>query len=101
MAMGSALDIVAAHLNAASGPIVRPGDVASALRSGSLLAVEAAPEALALLEGLFLEVDPALIARCLAEAGADLQHAQALYEETVLRSKRHVPAWERAVKDLL
>jgi|SRR5678815_4052411 len=97
----TSLGLAAAHLNAAVGAILSEDDLARALRSGSLEAVDGAPVKAALISSLFVELAPSLVSRCASEAGADFAHANMLYEETLRRGAVRVQAWEKAVEHLI
>src|SRR5690348_3491873 len=67
----SSLQIAVTHLNVPVGPVLTVDDFARALRAGSVAGFE--DKIAALLIHAFVELDPALIARCAAEAGSDLR----------------------------
>lgn len=95
--LSPALDLAVAHLNAPYGEVVAPEDLAAVLVRGSLDAVAGKPPVVAaVLCGLFVELSPALIGRCMREAGGTFESVQALYDELAPQTGR-VPAWELAV----
>lgn len=96
----SKLNLVAGHLNAATGPIVSPTQLARTLRDGSVRHVLAGPHTKVvrgLLHTLFVEVDPSLIMGCVREVGSTWRAADHLYQEALADGMPHVTAWERAV----
>jgi hypothetical protein len=95
----SSLQIAVTHLNVPVGPVLTVDDLARALRAGSVAGFD--DRVAALLIHAFVELDPALIARCAAEAGSDLRHANELYKESVQANLPRVPQWEKAVEHLL
>lgn len=96
----SGLDLAVTHLNAPVGPLLTRNDLMSALRAGRLVAIRQ-PAAAALATYLFVELEPALIVRCIREAGSDLQRANDLYEDTLRAKAPRSPSWERSVEHLL
>ena len=102
--MQSKLALVVGHLNAATGSLALPEDLALALREGTVAHVAAGRGQQArlvqgLLQSLFTEIDPALILGCARESGADWRHANGLYVEAVADGSPSVEAWERLVAD--
>ncbi len=93
------LQLAVTHLNVPVGPVVTEDDLARALSAGSIAGFD--DKVAAVLSYLFVEIDPALIARCVTEAGSDLRRANALYEESLRAHVPRVPQWERAVEHLL
>lgn len=93
------LGLVATHLNAPAGPIVSPEHLVRVFRAGSLEPLQSEPRAQALISYLFVEVSPALVGACAAEAGASLSQAHALYLDTLANGAVRCPAWEEAMKD--
>ncbi len=91
------LELAAGHLNAPVGPLVKPADLALALRTGSLAA--AGEQAGPLLASLFVESSPQTLLACVREAGASLQSAQRLYEETLAAGAPAVAQWEEVVRN--
>jgi hypothetical protein len=57
--------------------------------------------AAAVLSYLFLELEPALIARCVREAGSDLRRANEFYKETLADKLPRNPRWEEAIAHLI
>jgi hypothetical protein len=82
------------HLNASTGPVLSPLQLAAALRAGSLEALSDEPLAAASVSYFFVETDLQMILQCVQEAGADLEHANNLYEATLRDSMPRVPHWE-------
>ena len=96
----SALELAVTHLNASIGRVLSTEQLAAALRSGSLRAIQD-PIASAAAAYLFVETAPSLIAACAAESGADLAHANMLYRETLGEHLAQAPAWEQSVEHML
>ena len=100
--MDSKLDLAVGHLNAATGPVVRPADLALALREGTVAHIVAGQKTRivrGLLHSLFTEIDPALILSCAREAKTDWRHAHQLYVEALADGMPRVKAWEQLVAD--
>jgi hypothetical protein len=97
---GTPLDLVVTHLNASIGKVVSSDQLAAALKAGSLSAI-ADPLAAAAVAYLFVEISPALIARCARFTGADLVRVNCLYLETLEDRLPRVLAWEESVEHLL
>lgn len=95
----SSLKLAVTHLNVPVGPVLSVDDLARVLRTGSVAGFDDKPAALLL--HMFVELEPALIARCAAEAGSDLRHANELYKQSVQANLPRVPLWEKAVEHLL
>jgi len=95
----SGLQLAVTHLNVPVGPVVTEQDLVRALQAGSVAGLEA--KVAAVLSYLFIEIDPALIARCAREAGSDLRQANELYKESLQAHLPRVPRWEQAVEHLL
>jgi hypothetical protein len=93
------LRVAVTHLNAPVGAIVTVEHLVQALRAGSVQGLDA--RAAAVLSYLFLELEPALIARCVREAGSDLRRANDLYNETLADKLPRNPRWEEAIAHLL
>lgn len=93
------LQLAVTHLNVPVGPVVTEHDLARALQAGSVAGLD--DKVAAVLSYLFIELDPALIARCAREAGSDLRHANELYKESLQAHLPRVPRWEQAVEHLL
>ena len=96
----SGLDLATAHLNAPVGPLLTRDELRSALQSGNLAAIHR-PSAASLVCFMFVELDPALIARCVTEARSDLQRANDLYMDTLHANAPRSLQWERSVEHLL
>lgn len=97
----SNLDLVVAHLNASTGPLVSSLQLAAALRAGKLDVLSDSPSAAACISYLFVETEPRLIALCAYESGTDLDHANSLYEDLLRRSMPRVPEWEAVMQRFL
>jgi hypothetical protein len=95
----SSLSVAVTHLNAPVGPVLTVEELAQALLSGSVASLN--KKAAAIVSYLFIELDPSLIASCVAEAGSDLRRANRLYEEAVQAHVPRVPGWEEAVEHLI
>ena len=98
--LNSGLDLATAHLNAPVGPVLTREELCSALRSGNLAAIHR-PSAASLVCFMFVELEPALITRCVMEAQSDLRRANDLYKETLRAHAPRSPQWERSVEHLL
>lgn len=94
------LGLAVTHLNASTGPVLTAAQLAHILRAGSVDAIADAPAA-ALASYLFIELEPRLITLCAHEAGADVMHANRLYQESLRHGMQRVPAWEKSVQYLL
>jgi hypothetical protein len=99
MIRGSALEIAVTHLNVPVGEIVTVDQLTQALRTGTVAGLKRTPAAV--LSYLFVELEPSLIARCAAEAGANLRTVNQLYEESLRGHLPRTPAWEEAVAQLI
>lgn len=96
------LTVAVTHLNASVGPVLTTGQLAAALRAGSVHELEAeSPTAAALVSSLFVELAPPLIMGCAMEAGAELAQVQRLYEESLADGMPPVPRWQDSVGALL
>ena len=87
------------HLNAPVGAIVSVEHLVQALRAGTVEGLDA--RAAAVLSSLFVELEPALIARCVRETGSDLRRANELYKETLADKLPRNPHWEEAIAHLI
>jgi hypothetical protein len=87
------------HLNAPVGAIVTVDHLVQALRAGSVEGLDA--RTAAVVTYLFLELEAALIAPCVREAGSDLRRANELYKETLVDKLPRNPGWEEAVAHLV
>jgi hypothetical protein len=97
----SNLQMVVAHMNASVGPILSTEQLATALRTGSVQAIQESPVAAGLMAYLFVEVEPRLIALSAHEAGADIVLANQLYKEGLAKGMPRVSAWEESIGHLL
>jgi hypothetical protein len=95
----SGLQLAVTHLNVPVGPVVTEDDLTRALQAGSVAGFD--DKVAAVLSYLFVEIEPALIARCAREAGSDLRRANELYKESLQAHLPRVPRWEKAVEHLL
>ena len=98
----SKLALAVGRLNAATGPLVRPADLALALREGTVAHVVAGPNTRivrGLLHSLFIETDPALILGCAREAQSNWRQAHRLYAESLANGMPRVKAWEQLVAE--
>ncbi|MGH8236814.1 MAG: hypothetical protein ACREXP_07295 [Steroidobacteraceae bacterium] len=95
----SGLQLAVTHLNVPVGPLVTEGDLARALQAGSVAGFD--DKVAAVLSYLFVEIEPALIARCARESGSDLRRANEPYKESLQAHLPRVPRWEKAVEHLL
>lgn len=95
----SSLQLAVTHLNVPVGPVLTTEDLALALRAGSVAGFQ--KKAAAVLSHLFVELEPQLIAKCVAEAGSDLHRANELYKESLQAHLPRAPRWEKAVEHLL
>lgn len=95
----TALSLIVTHLNAPYGPVVDAEDLRASLVGGQLHAHTEKAEAV--LAGLFLEVEPRLIARGAQEAMATFEQANQLYLDTIHKGSARCPAWESAIENLL
>ena len=93
------LMVAVTHLNAPVGAIVTVEHLVQALRAGTVQGLDS--PAAAVLSYLFLELEPALIARCVREAGSDLRRANELYRETLADKLPRNPRWEEAIAHLI
>lgn len=74
-------------------------DVLNSLRNGRLSGQT--EQANAVLGGMFVEVEPRLIARCVLEAHATIKQANLLYLDTIAHSFPKCPQWESSVEFLV
>lgn len=95
----SASSLIATHLNAPVGAVLAASDVLDALRHGRLSCKT--DLANAVLGGMFVEIEPRLIAQCALEAGVNLKQANLLYLDTVVHAFPKCPQWESAVAVLV
>jgi hypothetical protein len=93
------LMLAVTHLNASVGAIVTVEHLVKALRAGTVEGLDA--RTAAVLSYLFLELEPALVARCVREAGSDLRRANELYKETLAGKLQRNPRWEEAIAHLI
>jgi hypothetical protein len=93
------LMLAVTHLNASVGAAVTVEHLMHALRTGSVDGLDA--RTAAVVRYLFVELEPALIARCVREAGSDLSRANELYKETLTGNLPRNPRWEQAIAYLI
>lgn len=96
----SGLDLATAHLNAPVGPLLTRDELCAALQSGNLAAIHR-PSAASLVCFMFVELEPALIARCVTESRSNLRRANDLYMDTLRANAPRSSQWERSVEHLL
>lgn len=87
--------LIASHLNAPFGAVLVASDVIDALKNGRLSGKS--EKTSAILGGMFVEVEPRLIARCALEAHVSLQQAHVLYLDTLAHQFPKCPQWESSV----
>lgn len=95
----TASGLISSHLNAPFGAILAETDILDSLRNGRLSGQT--EQANAVLGGMFVEVDPRLIARCALEASATIKQANLLYLDTVAHAFPKCPRWESSVEFLI
>ena len=93
------LELAVTHLNACVGPVVTVEHLVQALRAGSVAGLDA--RTAAVVSYLFVELEPALIARCAREAGSDLRRANELYKESPADNLPRNLCWEEAIAHLV
>lgn len=91
--------LISSHLNAPFGAVLVESDVLDSLKNGYLSAKT--EQANAVLGGMFVEVEPRLIARCALEAKVTIKQANLLYLNTVAHAFPKCPQWESAVEYLV
>ncbi len=91
--------LISSHLNAPFGAVLVESDVLDSLKNGRLSG--RSEKANALLGGMFVEVEPRLIARCALEAHVTIKQANFLYLDTVAHAFPQCPQWESAVEFLV
>lgn len=96
----SGLALATAHLNAPVGQVLSRDELCSALQAGRLAAIHR-PSAASLVCFMFVELEPALITRCVMEAQSDLRRANDLYRDTLRANAPRSMTWERSVEHLL
>lgn len=94
-----ASELITTHLNAPVGRVLAADDVRLSLLKGRLSCHS--EKANAVLGGLFIEVEPRLIARCVLEEGLTIQQANDLYLDTLAHGFARCPVWESSVEFLL
>lgn len=95
----TAAALIATHLNSPFGSIVANDDVLNSLRAGCLSA--SSENANAILGGLFVEIEPRLIAKCALEANSTVARANLLYLDTLVHHFPRCPEWESSVEFLI
>lgn len=95
------LAVAVGHLNAPVGKVLTEGQLADALRAGSVQGLASSPVAAALVSSLFAELSPSLILACAVEARADMAQVQRLYEESLADGMPPVERWQETVGGLL
>ena len=99
----NASSLIATHLNAPFGAVLDEADVLNSLRNGYLSGQS--DRANAVLGGLFVEVEPRLIAKCAAkcalEANSTVKQTNSLYLDTLAHAFTRYPQWEISVEFLV
>jgi len=95
----TAAALISTHLNAPYGAVLTESDVVASLKYGRLSGQSELANAV--LGGLFVEVQPQLIARCALEANTTLVQANRLYLDTLAHAFPRCPQWEAAVACLV
>ena len=95
----TAVALISSHLNAPFGAVLMESDVLESLRNGRLSG--RTEQANAVLGGMFVEVEPRLIARCAREAKVTISQANCLYLDTVAHAFPKCPQWESSVEFLV
>lgn len=95
------LNLAVTHLNVPVGNILTADQLALALRHGTAASLSNHPDAAAFISSLFTELSPQLILHAAAEAKADIQHVEQLYQESLAASMPRVASWEHAVEHML
>ncbi len=91
--------LITTHLNAPFGAVLMEPDVLNSLKSGRLSG--RTELANGVLGGMFVEVDPRLIARCALEAHVTIEQANLLYLDSLAHSFPKCPQWEASVEFLV
>lgn len=91
--------LVVTHLNAPYGLVVTEEDLARSLRTGKIVADNAA--ARAVIAQVFIETEPRLLVQCAREIGVPIAKVNALYRDTLANGAPANPAWEKAMELLL
>lgn len=100
--MGSDLiAMIATHLNAPYGPIVREDSVKAVLSHGTLNVAGLDSLEKELLATMFVECAPSLIGRACNQIPTDLENAHRLYLELTSAGGVRVERWENAMKDVV
>lgn len=96
----SKLDVAVTHLNAPYGPVVTVDHFVAALRAGSYQLDEIPYSSGAIIASAFNECSANLMLQCIREAGASIESANRLYQETLADYMPPSPEWEEAVRTL-
>jgi hypothetical protein len=91
--------LISSHLNAPFGAVVMACDVLNSLKNGRLSGQTELANAV--LGGMFVEVEPRLIARCALEAHATIEQANLFYLDTIAHAFPRCPQWESSVEFLV
>lgn len=91
--------LITTHLNAPFGAVLVESDVLNSLKNGCLSG--RTELANAVLGGMFVEIEPRLIARYALEAHVTIEQANHLYLDTVAHSFPRCPQWESSVEFLV
>lgn len=97
----NALNLAVGHLNAPAGNCLTAGQLALAMRQGSLQPLTDSPSAAALVSSLFIDLPPGLILQAGAQAKADVSQLDKLYVATLAASMPRARAWEKAIEHML
>jgi hypothetical protein len=93
------LMLAVTHLNASVGVVVTLEHLTRALCAGSVEGLDA--RTAAVVSCLFVELEPALIARCVLEARSNLARANEFHKETLTGNLPRNPRWEQAIAHLI
>lgn len=97
----SGLSVAVTHLNVPYGDIVSEQEFALALREGTTQIAGISESSAAIIASAFVETTPNLLMRCIREAGASIQSANELYNESLRDNMPRIPEWEEVVQNLL
>lgn len=95
----NASELISTHLNAPVGHVLVADDIRRSLLKGRLSGHS--EKANAVLGGLFIEVAPRLIARCVLEEDLTILQANDLYLDTLEHGFARCPAWESSIEFLI
>lgn len=89
-------ELISGHLNTPVGSVLTAEDVSASLKNGCLSAHS--EKANAVLGGIFIEIEPRLIARCALEVSTTIEQANRLYRDTLAHGFARCPSWESSVQ---